>query len=138
MTDVDYLNESVWCKVAVSPIEGVGVFAIRDIPKDTKISDYEGNIVSFTLTEEEFGQLLPEVRDLILDRTFFVEDMPLTFMSPNSVQVLQAYMNHSDTPNSDGWNTLRDIKKGEEITEDYRKFTKKPHSMMKDLMKKIK
>lgn len=39
-------------------------------------------------------------------------------------------MNHSNNPNSNGWQAIRDIKDGEEITEDYR------HPDMKEISKK--
>ncbi len=115
------LNDTVFCKLAPSPLDGVGVFAIRDIPEGQELTDYNGGDLHYhTLTSEEFGGLVPEVRDLIEERTIFMKDKPITFVSPNCNQLFQFFMNHSDTPNSNGRKALRDIKKGEEITENYK------------------
>ncbi len=117
----EYLNETVFCKLAPSPIDGIGVFAIRDIPKGQQLTDcYGTNPHPFPYTVENFDGLVPEVAELIKQRTEFRPDKPLTFLSPNYFQIFQAYMNNSDTPNSDGRVALRDIKKGEEITENYK------------------
>lgn len=129
---VDYLNKSVWCRLAASPVHGVGVFAIRDIPEGTRLTDYnysniEDGIPFLTMSVADFIMLLPEIRSLILDRMLFEEGKHLKFVSPNHDQCLQSFMNHSDTPNSDGWYALRDIACGEEVTEDFRPLTKKMH-----------
>lgn len=39
--------------------------------------------------------------------------------NPNAEVILQSFMNHSTDPNTNGRITIRDIKKGEELTEDY-------------------
>ena len=40
MTDIiNRINSEVWATLASSTIHGVGVFAIRDIPKGTKLAD---------------------------------------------------------------------------------------------------
>lgn len=124
-----YLNETVWCRVGASAIHGVGVIAIRDIKKGTKLTDYtvfdfidRKEMPSFFMDEKEFMKIRPEIRSLILDRMFFHEDynkIGFEFISPNHDQILQSFMNHSSDPNSDGEYALRDIKAGEEVTEDF-------------------
>lgn len=135
--DVTYLNETVWCKIAPSAIHGVGVVAIRDIPVGAPLTDYD--IINiffndkpkiFNMKQEDFNQLLPEIQELILDRQIFGRDFNsgvLTFVSPNRDVALQNYMNHSHDPNSDGKYALVDIKKGEEITEDFTKVVTELH-----------
>lgn len=127
MNSVDYLNNTVYCRLAPSNLHGIGVIAIRDIPKGTRYTDVTNNNYwespIFTLTEKEFSELLPEIQSLILDRTIFPED-DISFISPNADCILRSFMNHSDIPNTDGEITLRDIKAGEELTEDYFSFTK--------------
>lgn len=67
---------------------------------------------------------------MILDRFFYeATDTLFTFYSPNSDQFLQAFMNHSDKPNSDGHEAIRDIKAGEEVTEDFTTLTRLPHPL---------
>jgi SET domain-containing protein len=126
---IDYLNSTVWATLAKSPIHNVGVFAIRDIPKGTPITDYADhtkNNINNVLTPEELNRLIPEVRNLILDRTMFTKGK-LEFYSPNCDAHLQSWMNHSDTPNTTGKETLRHIKKGEELTENFRTLVKDAH-----------
>lgn len=138
--DVAYLNSSVWATLKPSPIHGVGVFAIRDIPKGRRITDYSvhdiRNPIVCELTEQEFDEVHPAVRALILDRTVFPyrgDSVVFRFYSPNSEQTLTSFMNHSDTPNSDGVIALRDILEGEEVTENFRELTKgnDPHPLSK-------
>lgn len=121
---IEYLNNSVWATLKPCTY-GIGVFAIRDIPKGTLLSDHSSrnpNPVLYRVSKEDFTKILPEIRELILDRTIFMKGKPIIFPSPNSNQTLQAFMNHSDTPNSDGQRALVDIKKGEEVTENYKSF----------------
>lgn len=122
MTDIEYLNNTVFCTLAPSAIHGVGVFAVRDIPRGTAYTDCTNNNVMFTryytLSTEQFSKLHPAIQSLILDRTIFETDL-IEFISPNNDAILRSFMNHSDTPNTDGVYALRDIKAGEELTEDF-------------------
>ena len=114
---ISHLNNSVWCKIAPSPIQGVGVFSIRDIPKGTRF--WSKTSYLYTIPLERFGEIQEEIRSLILDRW----PMPKggrSFLSPNDDMNILSFMNHSNTPNSLFWRAIRDIQKGEEITENYR------------------
>lgn len=124
-TDADYLNSTVWAKVGVSPIHGVGVIAIRDIPRGTPITDF--NIfhhkierVPFHMSEEELLKIHPDIQELIFSKTIWPMNVrEYTFYSPNHEVSLQGFLNHSTDPNTDGHVALREIKKGEELTENY-------------------
>lgn len=116
---MDELNKAVFCKLAPSPIHGIGVFAIRDIPKGQELTDCYGSLRHYILTKKEFDKIVPEVKKLILERTKFIKGKPYGFFSPNSNQMFQHFMNNSHFPNSDGKYALRKIKKGEEVTENY-------------------
>jgi len=139
MNNADKLNSSVWCKLGQSSIHGVGVFAIRDIPKGTKLTDHTiweyGKVKYYKMDLKEFLQILPEIRSLILDRMVFTDKGQLVFISPNQDQILRSFMNHSDTPNSDGEVAFVDIKKGEEITENFKLLESKPHQLTVDHFK---
>ena len=138
--DSYYLNNTVWCQLAPSKIEGVGVFAIRDIPKGVKITDYtyadlEEPREQIRMKMDEFKLIAPEIRELILDRMMFGRNQKnFVFISPNHDQVLQTFMNHSDEPNVKDLVTLRDIKKGEEITLNQREVIGEPHELTKKHM----
>lgn len=116
------LTKEVWATLGVSKIHGVGVFAIRDIPAHTEVGWWTKEYIE--IPKEEF-QLLPEsIRNTILDRMIFYDFQEnLIFRHPNSIVQLQCFMNHSENPNSDGLRTLRDIKAGEEITENFKKLS---------------
>lgn len=115
---LDLLNGEVRTKLAPSKIHGVGLFALRDIPKGTKLGADRTPIL-FTLTHAQCKKLRPEIRDEILGQWPQIVNGS-KFCWPTTR--LQAYVNHSDDPN---YNPFTDtvsceIKEGEEITEDYR------------------
>lgn len=107
------LNKFVWCKIAPSKIHGVGLIAIRNIPKGTYLFGGQNEYAS------KEG-ILPEIMDIILDHHSRVEYWDM-IPNPNKDVWLQCFMNHSDTPNSFEGITLCGIMEGQEITEDYRK-----------------
>ena len=106
------INDVVWCKLAPSPINGVGVFAIRDIPKGNELAGGEA--------EYPLQEVLPEIMEIIQSHHSETERADFLY-NPNRDVWMQCFVNHSSDPNSDGIRATRDIKKGEEITEDYTK-----------------
>ena len=140
---IDYLNNTVWCKIAPSG-NGVGLFAIRDIPKGLLLTSYsihEGTQISLgrmAIPINNFHMIHPAIRSLILDRNLFREEQEIFyFYSPNFEQNLRTFINHSDTPNSHrGIYSLRDISEGEEITQNYKDMfeEKDPHPLIKEHM----
>jgi SET domain-containing protein len=115
---VDFLNSIVKTRIAPSPIHGVGLFAIRDIPKGMKFfADHMPR--PYRLSAANQSKLFPEVRALLMERWPRMVDGE-AFGYPDTY--IQGYMNHADDPNYDLTLdvALRDIKAGEEITEDYR------------------
>ena len=115
---VDRFNNEVWATIRPSKIHGVGIFAIRDIPKGIEIGKgCEETSIYYELSDDDFIQLLEPIRNIILDRT--QQGDIIRFRHPNCMAKLQSFMNHSLTPNSDGKITLVDIKKDEEITENF-------------------
>lgn len=112
------LNALVKIRVAPSPIHGVGVFAMRDIKKGEKL--YTGVLPEmFDLPYERFKELRPDVSEYLLGRWPLI-NMGSHFLCPDTV--MAAFLNHSNKANYDAKKdkVLRDIKTGEEITEDYK------------------
>lgn len=128
MTKIELLNElqkETYAALKPSPVHGIGVFAIRDIPKGCR------NIFSKAVSEwiklsfAEVEQLPAHSRNLIetyclYDEThYFVPDYGFKLMD------LVLYLNHSAEPNiisiNDGeqFEALRDIKEGEELLVNY-------------------
>ena len=117
---IDYLNSAVCIRIAPSKIHGVGVVAIRDLAKGKRL--YLDNLPqTYELPYADFGKLFKEVRAIIVERWPRVTE-GARFAYPDARY--QAYINHSDDPNYDlDTDTLvRDVREGEEITEDYKKI----------------
>ena len=130
MTKDELLNElagNTWVMIRPSPIEGIGVFALQDIPKGcrsmfSKASEQE-QWIPIAKTEVEnlpaHAKALIENYCLYDEENYFVPDYGFKKMD------LVNFLNHSDTPNvisiNDGefFETIRDIKKDEELVIDY-------------------
>lgn len=112
------LNERVKLKVAPSKIEGVGVHALRDIKKGEKL--YLDHLsVMYNVHYSDFNKLNKEVREFILERWPQIVNGSI-FAYPDCRY--SAFLNHSDTPNVDAFKdvALQDIKRGEELMENYK------------------
>ena len=116
---IDMLNSQVICKLGQSKIHGVGVFAIKDIRKGQKMYCLgTPNQTGHRL--KSLKGLLPEVKKLLLQRWPMAKDGGV-FQSPNDDARLISFMNHGSKPNYDNTNdtAFTDIKKGQEVLEDY-------------------
>lgn len=108
-----------------SPVHGIGVFAIKDIPKGCRSIFSKGTGGWVRLSFEEVEQLPAHSRNLVetyclYDEThYFVPDYGFKLMD------LVLYLNHSSTPNiasineGEEFEALRDIQEGEELLVDY-------------------
>lgn len=119
------LNDTVWCKLGVSKIHGIGVHAIRDIPKGTELH-CKGDNNLYEVPYKDFHKIRQEVIDIILARHPRARNGE-PFLSPNGDARMISFMNHGGKdsnydPVTD--RALRDIGKGEEVTEDYGEFAK--------------
>jgi len=119
-----HLTTEVYCRIGVSPLHGVGVFALRAIPRGldplTSWLDNEG--VQFTHQELK---LLPRgVKKQIKTFCYYDEGgFIIPSIGMNSFD-MSIYLNHSKTPNlkmkqSGKFVTLRAVRSGEELTMDY-------------------
>ena len=130
---IDYLKSSVWVRLGNTKY-GVGVIALRDIPKNTKVTDYDickspDNlcIKIFRVNHDDFmkdiAKLHPNIQNLIKDRYILVAGSKEkgNVISPNSQQIYRFYVNHSDKPNVDNnLVSIKDINEGDEITFSYK------------------
>jgi SET domain-containing protein len=130
MTKEELLIElagNTWVMIKPSPIEGIGVFALQDIPKGcrsmfSKANEHE-QWIPITKTEVEnlpaHAKALIENYCLYDEENYFVPDYGFKKMD------LVNFLNHSDTPNvisindGDFFEAIRDIKQGEELVIDY-------------------
>ena len=128
MNIIDRLNNEIWTTLAPSKIHGIGVIAVRDISKGTKLFiGQEETDQYYEVSDKGFLRLLEPIRNMILDRCQFKQ---ITFRHPNCIAKLQSFMNHSNMPNSKDGITLQDIKKGGEITKNFLDTEIKLHSLI--------
>lgn len=118
-------HEGVYARIGPSRIHGVGVIAIRDIPAGTRV--FRG--------EDERVVWVPRARVRRLPKALraLYEDFGMLWRDwlgvPRTLNMLSVgwYLNHSERPNveadEDGrFHALRRIRRGEELTADYRTF----------------
>ena len=102
-----------------SPIHGIGVFAREAIRKDTKIWRFvEG--FDRVWTAKQYARLPKEAREFLKNYAYRVDGEVLFTVDHDH------HMNHADKPNTylkAGYTIARrNIRKGEELTVDYREF----------------
>jgi len=127
MTDTKkYPHDNVYARIKPSPIHGVGIFAILDIPKGTDV--FRGEIRRFVeIPAKEVEGADPELKKIYDD---FCGRNGKNYSCPDSFNNLTPswYLNHSKTEANSVCDekgriiTLRDIKKGEELILDYSKY----------------
>jgi SET domain-containing protein len=119
-----------YCRLQPSKIHGIGVFAVRDIPKGRNpfrmIPKY-GNIGYTRITEDELNALPPKLSELI--RELFIPTDGKMHVPNHGMNMinLNCYLNHSATPNMrtrNGYDfvALRKVSVGEELTVDYQTY----------------
>jgi hypothetical protein len=117
---ISLLNDVVKIKLAPSEIHGIGVFAMRNMKKGETLNA-DAIPHAFDVPYSEFKKLRPEVAEQILSHWPLVTKGS-HFLYP--VTKMTAFMNHSDKFNYDSKEDklIRAVKKGEEITENYREI----------------
>ena len=119
-------HDGVYARIASSRIHGVGVRAIRNIPAGTLVFGGESERVVW-VSRTAVRRLPTAIRSLYEDFGMVCGDRIGVPPNLNRLSV-GWYVNHSDRPNieagEDGrFRTLRSIRKGAELTADYRTFT---------------
>ena len=128
MTKAQLLHEltnEMQIALQASPIHGIGVFAITDIPKGCKTLFSKNTGDWIPLSFEEAEQLPMHVKEFI--ETYYLYDDKNYFIPDHGCKVMDManYLNHSSTPNiisvneGEYFETLREITKGEELFVDY-------------------
>lgn len=126
MTAADLLADIATTRVglAPSPIHGIGVFALADIPAGTR-DLFSPPRPWVPVPEAEVQALPPPARRLV--QTYCLWDAGTYYLPPDGFRVfdLVMYLNHSDEPNlksvngGDQFVTTRAVKTGDELTVDY-------------------
>ena len=111
-----------WFELRRSPIQGVGAFAIRDIPKGTRIIEYVGEKISNAEADRRYDD-----ETMSRHHTFLFILNKKQVIDANYGGNASMYINHSCDPNCETFiprghiwiDALRDIPAGEELTYDY-------------------
>ena len=119
------LQSDTYVMIKPSPLDGIGVFAIKDIPKGcrTMFSKNIGEWIKIPKAEVELlpahSKTLIETYCLYDDENYFIPDYGFKVMD------LVNYLNHSETPNiisiNDGeeFEAIIDIPAGQELLINY-------------------
>ncbi len=133
-TKKEVLNclKNTYCRLKPSKIEGVGVFAVRDIPKN--VNPFKGvqNQRWYEFKLSELKSLDKELLKMI-DNFFVIEKNKTVYIPRLGLNTMDMsfYVNNSKTPNiktiDDGLTfvTLRKIEKGEEVVVSYATYDDK-------------
>ena len=131
MKRTDLLNRVLrdcYCRLQPSEIHGIGVFAIRNIPRGRNPFKTLSKYADFGyahITEDELDALPSKLSELI--RSLFIPADGTMYVPTYGMNIihLNTYLNHSAEPNMRTRNgyefaALRKILVGEELTVDYR------------------
>ena len=128
---INNIKNDTYCRIGVSRVHGVGVIAVKDIPKNIFIfkvcKKSCDNIIEITKKEiENVASGVKQMMDDYLDKVNGKYQVPESGLNNLNISW---YLNHSDTPNvditepaKDGFvlfKTNKDIRKGEELFIDY-------------------
>ncbi|KKQ27357.1 MAG: hypothetical protein US42_C0010G0004 [Candidatus Magasanikbacteria bacterium GW2011_GWC2_37_14] len=128
---INDIKNNTYCRLGASKIHGAGIIAIRDIPKNTNpfLMNREekwlkANIKDFGKLDKGIAEMIDAFFPAEGDGTIYLPDFGL-----NGINI-SYFLNTSKKPNvyttnkGSVFKTLRKIKKGEELTIDYKSYTK--------------
>ena len=121
---LEHLNKEVYCKLGVSPVHGIGVFAVRPIPKGIHPLKSYLNVREVDISKKLIKNLHKGVRQQIDTFCYYnKKTVAIPTIGLNSF-ALAVYLNHSKKPNLRFKKvgvliSLREIAEGEELFIDY-------------------
>ena len=134
MNAYNYISKNIFVKLKPSKVDGVGVFAIRDIPKNTFLFEtWKGDSGYFPIKEKELQKLPKDLYNHIKDIFLYSPDFPNdtnTYIQLTNgchwIYTTPYYFVNSDINKSNidktTFKTTRDIKRGEEILSNYGRY----------------
>ena len=132
MSPFEYVQQKVFVKLKPSSYEGIGVFALRDIPVNTLLFEpWLGESGIYELTSKEVNSLPKElskhIRDVFLYHPNFPQNDNIVIELINNCHWIYTSPNYFvNSGFIDGYNmckdthkAIRNIKQGEEILSNY-------------------
>jgi len=121
---LQHLKNDVYCQLGVSKIQGVGVFALRTIPKGFKPLKSLIRQKEVRFTPQELEDLPASVRRQMKIFCYYNdEEMLVPSIGLNGMDI-SIYLNHSKEPNvrfnkKNVLEAIKEIPRGEELLLDY-------------------
>jgi SET domain-containing protein len=129
------LEENVYCRLSPSTVHGVGVFAIRDIPKGKELFktflDYQLTPVPLEMVMKN-PKIDPAVRTLAYDMCPVLDGKLNLYRAGMNAIDISFFLNHSTRPNvatkpdSGSFFAARRIRKGEELFSNHSTYSEGP------------
>ena len=121
---LEHLKRDVYCKLGVSKVHGIGVFALRKIPAGITPLRSLRRHREIKVSVEELKSLPKSLRDHVEAFCYTDGDTILIPTSGMNAMDMAVYLNHSKRPNlkfaADGHLvSLKTIRSGEELFIDY-------------------
>lgn len=124
------LEKNVYCRIQRSPIHGVGIFAIKKIPKGAKPLHAKRTIKMVAIPEGDImnNKRIPNAVKAMVASFYAKQDGCFYCPAHSFNQIdISYFLNHSSTPNLEAkeargemvFIAKRNIKAGEELTSDY-------------------
>jgi hypothetical protein len=136
--EYSYILNHVFVKLKPSRTQGVGVYALRDIPENTEVfKKWEGKTGNYPITEEQLlhlpKELYTHIKDIFLYAPDFPKDTSTYITLTNNchwVYTTPYYFVNSNIKDfnidKDTLKSTRVIKKGEELLSNYRRYERLP------------
>ena len=117
---LEHLNKEVYCRLGVSKVHGIGVFAIKPIPKGVNPLKSKLKFKDVPISHKELKNVPQSVKKQMKIFCYFDKDKFLVPSIGLNSMDMALYLNHSKKPNvefkkNDKLITLRAIKTGEEL-----------------------
>ena len=134
MNAYNYISKNIFVKLKPSKVDGVGVFAIRDIPKNTFLFEtWKGDSGYYPIKETELQKLPKDlyrhIKDIFLYSPEFPNDTNTYIQLTRGchwIYTTPYYFVNSNINNfnidKDTLKTTRNIKQGEEILSNYGRY----------------
>jgi len=138
VNEFSYILNHVFVKLKPSKVQGVGVFALRDIPENVEVfKKWEGETGVYPIPEEQLQQLPKElyshIKGIFLYAPNFPKDTSTYITLTNNchwIYTTPYYFVNSNVKDfnidKDTLKSTRKIKVGEEILSNYRRYERLP------------